>query len=285
MSDEIKTAPNVAEPASDLGLFGPLSASWQIHGDPSGFVGGIRALLLQALSMRAMRAVTEFSDYRADPWGRLLRTSDFIMTTTYRSEVAAANAIAQVRRVHESISGFDPGSGQEYSASSPELLAFIHNCFVDSMLASYQVFVRPLPPEIQLKYLAEQAVIARALGAKMSAVILDPSRLAPAIEGFSDIGMSEGARRAYEDISNPSFPSLAVILGPLWRLVFAAALDLLPPFAQEFYQVGDFRPAAILRARTVASVAQVARLVLPSHPYLRSAKYQWYRQGTSSGHR
>ena len=280
MSQETKQGPKALEPEGDLGLFGPLSASWQIHGDPSGLVGGIRALLLQALSMRAMRAVTEFSDYRTDPWGRLFRTSDFIMTTTYRSNGAAHNAIAHVRRVHERISGFDPGSNQEYAASSPELLAFIHNCFVDSMLASYQAFVRPLPPEMQLKYLVEQSVIAKALGAEMTAVALDPSELAPAIEGFSDIGMSEGARRAFEDISNPKFESLAVILGPLWQLVFAGALDLLPPFAQELYNVGDFRPAAILRARTVGSIAQVVRLVLPSHPYLRRAKYQWYRQGT-----
>ena len=282
VQDEFTQARSATNAEIDFGLFGPQSASWQLHGDPSGFVGGIRALLIQALSMRSMRAVSDFSDYRSDPWGRLFRTSDFIMTTTYRSRPDALAAIAKVRRVHDAISGFDPGSELEYSANSPELLAFIHNCFVDSMLVSYQALVRPLSRQIQLSYLVEQAEIARLLGADMSAVVFDPSQLASAISHFRDIGLSDGAKMAFEDISHPKFDTLEFILAPLWGLVFETALDLLPPFARDIYGIGRRRLGGKAREATLASLAQVARLVLPSHPYLRIAKYQYYAEHPST---
>jgi uncharacterized protein (DUF2236 family) len=47
----------------------------RVHGDASMFVGGIRALLLQALHPLAMAGVSDYSGFRGDPWGRLQRTS------------------------------------------------------------------------------------------------------------------------------------------------------------------------------------------------------------------
>ena len=54
-----------------------------MHADASMFVGGLRALLLQSLHPLAMAGVAEHSDYRADPWGRLQRTSFFLAATTF----------------------------------------------------------------------------------------------------------------------------------------------------------------------------------------------------------
>ncbi|MDA8261367.1 MAG: oxygenase MpaB family protein [Actinomycetota bacterium] len=261
---------------SDLGLFGPRSVSWRLHQDRSAFVGGVRALLLQALSTRSMRAVVDFSDYRSDPWGRFFRTSDFIMTVTYAPTERALAAIEKVRRVHERIQGFDPDSGQPYAAGDPELLAFIHNCFVDSILAAYTGLVRPLYDAEADLYLAEQAEVALRLGARKGALATSRAELAPLIEGVGDLGISEGARRAFADISSPRFGDLAPVLEPLWRLLFETAVDLLPPFALELYGLDPWRPLAPLRRVSAAGLAQAARLLLPSHPYVRRAKYAWY---------
>ncbi|MEU9271446.1 oxygenase MpaB family protein [Streptomyces sp. NPDC048256] len=51
--------------------------TWQLHGDPMMWVAGVRALYLQALHPRAVRAVTQNSDFRRDARGRLTRTADF----------------------------------------------------------------------------------------------------------------------------------------------------------------------------------------------------------------
>lgn len=62
-------------PAGDPGLFGPDSLCWRVHGDfTSMLVGGIAALLLQALHPLALAGVWDHSRFREDLLGRLRRT-------------------------------------------------------------------------------------------------------------------------------------------------------------------------------------------------------------------
>ena len=90
----------------------------QVHGDSSMFIGGIRALLLQSLHPLAMAAVAKHSDDRADPWGRLQRTSYFLAVTSFGRAEDARAAIARVRAVHEHVTGTAP-DGRPYAASDP----------------------------------------------------------------------------------------------------------------------------------------------------------------------
>ena len=69
----------------DPGLFGPNSVSWKVMGDVSTFVGGVRALLLQALHPEVAAGVADHSEYETDPLGRLNRTSLFVTTVNYGS--------------------------------------------------------------------------------------------------------------------------------------------------------------------------------------------------------
>ena len=83
---------------TDGGLFGPDSITWRVHADPTYAVAGLRGLLLQALHPLAMAAVEQNGGFEADPWGRLTRTSQYIATTTFGTEVEALRAAARVRR-------------------------------------------------------------------------------------------------------------------------------------------------------------------------------------------
>jgi len=67
----------------DPGLFGPGSVSWRVLGDASSFVGGIRALLVQAAHPEVVAGVTDHSRYREDPMGRLSRPSNYVTATTF----------------------------------------------------------------------------------------------------------------------------------------------------------------------------------------------------------
>src|SRR5436309_4579720 len=125
---------------TDAGIFGPDSVAWRLHADPVMLIGGLRALMVQALEPRAMAAVDQHSKYRTDPWGRLERTTEFVMTTTYGDTASAEAAAARVRKVHERIRGVDPVTGCPYAGNDPDLLLWIHAVEVDSFLLAYRTY-------------------------------------------------------------------------------------------------------------------------------------------------
>jgi uncharacterized protein (DUF2236 family) len=138
----------------------------RVHSDlPTMLIGGVSALLLQALHPLAMAGVAEHSSYQEDPLGRLRRTASFVGTTTFGTVAEAEAAIAQVHRVHRRVHGVAP-DGRAYSADDPELVTFIHVAEVSSFLASSQRYgPRPLTPEESDQYYEEVAPVALALGA------------------------------------------------------------------------------------------------------------------------
>lgn len=119
--------------------FGPDDAIWHVHADASMFVGGIAALLLQSLHPLAMAGVAGHSGYRGDPWGRLVRTSHYLATTTYGTIEHAEEAISSVRRVHARVRGIAP-DGRPYRASDPELLRWVHVAEVWCFLEAHRLF-------------------------------------------------------------------------------------------------------------------------------------------------
>ena len=100
--------------AQDMGLFGPESVAWRLHRHPALLLGGLRALMVQALHPLAMAAVAQYSDYRKDVWGRYSRTTMYVVTTIFGSTrqaqaAAAAKAAADtVKRVAQELGGKSP---------------------------------------------------------------------------------------------------------------------------------------------------------------------------------
>lgn len=162
--------PDAAERHAELhdpdaeGWFDDDAVIRRVHSDSAMFIGGLRALLLQSLHPLAMAGVAEHSDYRTDPWGRLQRTAQFLAATTYGSAEQAEEAVARVRAVHEHVVGTAP-DGRPYRANDPHLLRWVHLAELDSFLAANRRFGdQPLTDDEADEYVAEMAVIARALG-------------------------------------------------------------------------------------------------------------------------
>jgi uncharacterized protein (DUF2236 family) len=134
------------------------------------FVGGLRALLLQSLHPLAMAGVAEHSDYRADPWGRLQRTSTFLAVTTFGPAADAQRAVDKVRGIHRRVRGVAP-DGTPYEAGDPHLLEWVHIAEIDSFLLAHQLYgARPLDQAGRDAYVADTARVASALG------VLNPPR-------------------------------------------------------------------------------------------------------------
>jgi len=155
-----------SQPAGDPGLFGPDSMVWRVHQDfTSMMVGGVSALMLQALHPRVLSGVWDHSNFRDDLQGRLGRTSFFIACTTYGGTELAEQSIARVRQVHGHVTGQAP-DGQPYSANDPALLTWVHASEAYGFLSAYIAYVdATLTERDQDRYLAEMAMIAAKLGA------------------------------------------------------------------------------------------------------------------------
>src|ERR671916_554044 len=154
----------------DPGLFGPKSVAWRVLADPSMLMAGMRGLLIQALHPLAMAGVDQHSDYKVDPWGRLQRTIEYVVTTTFGDTAAAEQMGARVRAVHERVVGVDPHTGQSYRAGDPDLLAWVHNVEVHSFVAAYRRYGGWLSDGDADRFVAEMTRVAPLVGLPADAV-------------------------------------------------------------------------------------------------------------------
>jgi uncharacterized protein (DUF2236 family) len=227
----------------------------QVHSDCAMFVGGMAALLLQSLHPLAMAAVADHSGYRTDPWGRLQRTSHFIAATTFGRKEDAVAAIANVRAVHEHVTGTAP-DGQPYAASDPHLLTWVHVAEVHAFLRAYEVYgKRPLGQAARDGYVADMALIAAELG------VPDPpgteAEVLSMISGYRPelAGTPQAWEAARFLLREPPLP---LVLRPVYAGLAAAAVALLPRWARRELKVPSLPLADATLARPAGHLVVTA---------------------------
>ncbi|TWF75756.1 uncharacterized protein (DUF2236 family) [Pseudonocardia hierapolitana] len=128
------SAVTVRRTRPDDGLFGPASVTWRVHLEPVLWVGGFRALLLQSLHPRVIRATYQnsalFDPRRA--MSRFQRTVEFVGVRTYGSSADVERAAARVRRLHAALRGHDPDTGETFRIDEPPYLLWVHCAEIDS---------------------------------------------------------------------------------------------------------------------------------------------------------
>jgi uncharacterized protein (DUF2236 family) len=212
------------EYSGDPGLFGPDSISWEIMGDVSGFVGGIRALLIQAAHPEVVAGVADHSRYREDPLGRLSRTSAYVTATSFGAMPEVEAAVAIVRRAHRPVHGVSH-RGLSYSAADPGLAAWVHNCLTDSFLVCFQRYgSRDLSDEEADRFVAEQARIGRLLDA--DPIPQTAAGLAAWIAEHPAAGPSPGMREAVAFLREPPLDPAVRFA---YRVLASAAVPTIPP--------------------------------------------------------
>ncbi len=216
----------------DLGLFGPASVAWRIHADPAALIGGMRALLIQALNPRAMAAMSQHSDYREDPWGRLRRTSAYLVDTIYGDRARAERAARRVRAVHTRVRGIDPVTGSAYRADDPDLLLWVHAVEVDSFLVAYRAYASPVSDEDADRYVEEMRSAAELVGLDRDDVPGDVASLRAYLDSFAGLALTPAAREGMKVVLSPPLPAA---LRPLWIIPATAAVAILPPPVRDLY--------------------------------------------------
>ena len=111
------------------------------------------SLFLQALEPRAFGGVQAHSRYREEPFGRLLRTAEYIGVISFGTKEEADRAASKVRAMHKAL-GLDV----------PELLLWVHNGFTDSLLDIAMRSGMNFSKADQDRYVKEQLIAAKLIG-------------------------------------------------------------------------------------------------------------------------
>jgi uncharacterized protein (DUF2236 family) len=155
-------AATAAQQADD-GLFGPGSVTWRVHANPVMIVGGLRALMIQALHPLAMAGVAQYSDFRNDPLRRLHGTARYVEAVTFGATATAEEAAAHVKRIHKRVKGIDTVTGKPFSAEDPDTMVWVHCVEIHSFLAGFRAYGGRISEADQDRYLAEQVAAAELL--------------------------------------------------------------------------------------------------------------------------
>ena len=199
------------------GLFLPTDGPWVVHRDFGTLVGGVRALLVQALQPATLAGVRNHSRYEKDPLGRLAGTIRWLTVTTFGSHAAVAGESSRVNRLHTRVVGEQPVS---YRASDPHLLLWVHAAFTDSFLAAHQLYCKAPIPGGADGYVSTWARSVTPLGlesAPMSKVQLDEVMKS----FFAELKVTNDTRSVVRFIRKPPLP---ILVRPAYALLFQAAV-------------------------------------------------------------
>lgn len=247
---------------ADNGYFGPDSMTWRIHRDPMLWVGGIRALYLQAIHPGAMAGVAEHSEFRTDPWGRLLRTARYVGTVTFGTRAEADRAAARVRGIHRRL-----------GITDPTLLTWVHLCEVDSFLTVARRAGLGLSDADADRYVAEQTRAAELVGIPAGTAPATAAELVERIEAYRPVlRAGPDAREAARFVFHPPMPRRALPARPAWAGVAGLAFCLLPPWVRRMYRLPGL-PTTDLAAGVAARMLHGGLRVVPPN-LLQSPQYR-----------
>lgn len=261
----------------DPGLFLPTDAPWVVHRDFSTLVGGIRALLLQAMHPGALAGVAQHSRYEEDPLGRLSGTIRWLTVTTFGSKAAVSQEASRVNRMHERVVGeFQETNGKvrSYKAADEDLLLWVHIAFMDSFLRAQQNYSRAPIPGGADSYVQLWGKSVEPLGLKR--VPKSEGELVETLERYTPIlRCDEASKSVINWIRNAPLPITAK---PIYVLLFQAALASLPERIRE--QIGmRSMPLWLLRPLVTNLLAFLRFAIGPDSPIEDAALARLRRLG------
>lgn len=255
----------------DAGLFVPTDAPWIVHRDFGTLVGGIRALLMQALHPGSLAGVRDHSRYEKDPLGRLAGTIRWLTVTTFAGADAVRTEAQRVNRLHDRVNGsYTRGDGHDatYSAHDESLLLWVHVAFMESFLVAHEMYTAtPIPagnqPTGADNYVAQWSRAVAPLG--LAATPRNRDQVDTFIDGLREQGVlavSEDTLRIVEFIRNPPLP---VLVRPVYRLFYWAAVVSLRPQFRELLRLSA-PPEGIVVPLTRATLRTIRWAIGPESP-------------------
>jgi uncharacterized protein (DUF2236 family) len=197
----------------------PGSVTWRYAGDARLLSTGAFAILLQVAHPTVGAGVSEHSNFRADPWGRLLRTLDYSYAMTYGGPAVATEMGRRIREMHKQIKGVKP-DGERYHALEPEAYAWVHATLAHSIVRGHELLGRPMDAPTVEQFYAEWRLAGQLIGVRERDL---PENWAAFRDYFEQM-MTERLERTpavdevLEALEDPTRPSLPFLPQAAWRL-------------------------------------------------------------------
>jgi len=265
---------------------------WRYAGDARLLGTGAYAILLQVGHPTVGAGVTEHSDFRGDPWGRLLRTLDYTSVMTYGTPKQAGEMGRRIREMHKHIKGVKP-DGERYSALEPEAYAWVHATLAHSIVRGHELLGTAIPAGELEEFYAEWRRGGRLIGVRERDLPETWAEFGPYFDCMVEERLERTAAvdEVIESLAAPTTPDLRWLPDSAWRLARIPAAHqislvtggLLSPRLRELFGVEWSRS----KQRQLAALAAASRAATPLMPgslrnfgpgYLR-----WRREAIARG--
>lgn len=275
----------------------PGSITWRKASDIRLSGGSGYALLLQVSHPTVGAGVAQFSEYQSDPWGRLLRTLDYLYGTIYGGPELAGEIGRRVRAMHTRFKGVRE-DGKRYSALEPDAYAWVHATLAVSIVEGHRLFGSPFTAAEEIEFWDEWRRIGRLVGVRYRDLPDEWADLRPYFDDTVENVLEN--TRAVQDLlrslGQPT-PPPGLPAGP-WKLIGPAlaaqarlvTTGMLPPILRERFGLRWTRAhEAAFRALGAASRASgpllpgQLRVLGPLH--LRSRRRTLAREYDAAPHR
>lgn len=240
-------------------MFGPRTLTWRVNREPSIFIGGGRALLMQVAHPAVAAGVRDHSDYETHPWLRLYRTLDTTLKMAFGRPATSARAAGRLAGAHRTVEGLTE-DGSPYSAADPELLLWVWATLVDTAASVYERCIREISDRAMECLYAEQLVFARACGIPTDLCPSTWRAFASYVEQVieEDLHVTDAARAVAASVLTPTHR----FLEPVFKLHAIVTADLLPATLRAAYDLGPdmHRPST---AHTIYKVIKSTSRAVP----------------------
>jgi uncharacterized protein (DUF2236 family) len=258
--------------------------AWRRASDVRMFVAAGYALLLQVAHPTVGAGVSEHSQFKRDPWGRLFRTLDYTYTMVYGGPQAAGEMGRRIREFHRQITGVMP-DGRRYSALEPDAYAWVHATLAAAIVGAHERFGCPFAPHQREEFWTQWRALGRLLGIRDRDL---PPAWAQFEVYFHDTVAHTLTHTAAVDevlaaLASPSAPDLPRLAAALWlpvqislgHVVRLTSVGLLGAELRERFQLRwSARQERHLRA--LAAVLRAGTPLMPS--WLQSTGPTYLRQ-------
>lgn len=200
------------------------------------------ATLLQVCHPTVGAGVHQYSSFVKDPWGRLLRTLDYVHGTVYGGPDLAGSIGKRVREMHRTIRG-TRDDGVAYSAMEPDAFAWVHATLASSIVEGHRLFTRAMTEPQKEAFWRQWLDVGRLIGVRERDLPTTWRDFAPYFDRTvrEELVWTPAVPELLQTLERPVPPAIPGMHPTLWRVLrkpMAAQLrvstvGMLPPVLQE----------------------------------------------------
>jgi uncharacterized protein (DUF2236 family) len=164
--------------------------------------------------------VAEHSNFAADPWGRLLRTLDYVHGSIYGGPRMAGEIGRRVRAMHKQIKGVRP-DGERYHALEPTAYAWVHATLASGLVEGHRIFAEPMTPAGCEAFWEEWVDLGRLIGVRERDLPATWAEFPDYFHAVVDTELEDNptVHLVLDTLAEPAPPEIPGLPAPVWTAV------------------------------------------------------------------